>query len=77
MRRRLPRANGRQVLRALERAGFRTVRIRGSHHHLEHENDASRIATVPVHGNQILSLSVMRNIIRTSKLTVEELIELL
>ncbi len=75
MRQRLPRANGRQVIRALERIGFRTVRIRGSHHHMAHEKDPSRMATFPIHGAKILSLSVMRNIIRTSRITVEELTE--
>ena len=46
---RLPRITGREVLRALERAGFNLVRIRGSHHYVEHSADPRRRATVPIH----------------------------
>ena len=77
MRRRLPRVNGRQVRRALERAGFHLVRINGSHHFMEHDTDPTRSATVPIHGSHILSLSVIRNILRTTKLSVTEFIQYL
>jgi predicted RNA binding protein YcfA (HicA-like mRNA interferase family) len=33
---RLPRLRGREVIAALQRAGFAVMRIRGSHHFLRH-----------------------------------------
>ena len=42
---RLPPLTGRDMVRALEKAGFITVRISGSHHRLIHPVDASRAAT--------------------------------
>lgn len=33
---RLPRIRGRDLLKALQRAGFEVVRVRGSHHFLRH-----------------------------------------
>ena len=72
MRQRLPRATGRQALHALARAGFYLVRIRGSHHFMEHTSDPTRNTSVPIHGNRIIPLPVIRNIIRTSGMSVEE-----
>ena len=37
---RLPAASGWQVIRALERVGFVLVRVKGSHHVMEHPVDA-------------------------------------
>lgn len=73
----LPRVTGQEVLRALKRAGFEEVRIRGSHHFLVHPGDHTRWATVPVHSGEVLLPETLSNILKTSKLTVEELIELL
>lgn len=69
---RLPRITGREALRALERAGFNLVRIRGSHHYMEHSTDPTRRATVPIHGNRVINRPVMRSILRTSGLSVGE-----
>lgn len=69
---RLPAATGRQVLRALRKAGFVVDRIVGSHHVLAHPDDPRRAVTIPVHGNHALKPGTLRNIIRQAGLTVEE-----
>ena len=69
---RLPRITGREVLRALERAGFNLVRIRGSHHYVEHNADPTRRATVPIHGNRVIGPPIMRSILRTVQLSAQE-----
>ena len=74
---RLPRVTGRQVVRALERAGFEIVRIIGSHHFLVDEIDPTRRATIPVHAGQMVPLPVMRNILRTARLSIEDFRKLL
>ena len=73
----LPAATGRQVVRALQRAGFSVVRVSGSHHRMVHDDDASRATTVPVHGNKTLKRSTLRGIIRQAGLTVDEFTALL
>jgi predicted RNA binding protein YcfA (HicA-like mRNA interferase family) len=45
--------SGKEMCKALERAGWRLVRIRSSHH-IYHKAGAPRPVPVPVHGNQTL-----------------------
>jgi len=74
---RLPVVNGRQVLRALGKAGFLVDRIVGSHHVLKHPGDIRRTVTVPVHPGKDLKRGTLRSIIRQAGFTVEEFVELL
>jgi predicted RNA binding protein YcfA (HicA-like mRNA interferase family) len=74
---RLPVASGKDVVRALARAGFTVDRIVGSHHVLAHPDDPTRAVTVPVHGNRDLKPGTLRSIIRQTGLTVEQFTDLL
>jgi predicted RNA binding protein YcfA (HicA-like mRNA interferase family) len=49
---RLPRVSGKEVVRALERAGFAVQRVRGSHVFLKHSD--GRVTSVPVHSRETL-----------------------
>ena len=73
----LPVVKGRQLIRALERAGFVVDRIVGSHYILVYPGDASRTVTVPVHGNRDLKPGTLRSIIRQAGFTVDEFRDLL
>ncbi len=73
---RLPRASGREVLRALERGGYQLSHIRGSHHYLRRP-DGRGLVVVPVHGNRTLPVGTVRSILRQAGLTAEEMAELL
>jgi predicted RNA binding protein YcfA (HicA-like mRNA interferase family) len=74
---RLPVVNGRRVIGALTRAGFRVDRIVGSHHVLIFSGDRSRTVTVPVHSGRDLKPGTLRSIVRQAGLTVEEFAALL
>lgn len=74
---RLPRVTGRQMLRALRRTGFVVVRVAGSHHFLSHPEDPTRWATVPVHAGEILPRKVVQAILKSTRLSAEDLKELL
>jgi predicted RNA binding protein YcfA (HicA-like mRNA interferase family) len=52
MSRRLPALTAKQVIRALERAGFFIERSSGSHHLLVHRNDPRHRVTVAFHGSR-------------------------
>jgi predicted RNA binding protein YcfA (HicA-like mRNA interferase family) len=72
----LPVVSGRQVVRALERVGYRVVRQRGSHIRLRDESDPNHLpVTVPDH--RTLKPGLLRQILRDANLTVEEFVALL
>jgi predicted RNA binding protein YcfA (HicA-like mRNA interferase family) len=73
---RLPVVTPRQLLRALERAGFFVHRTSGSHYLLRHRTDPKRAATVPYHAADIKP-GTLRSILKQAGLTLEELIQLL
>jgi predicted RNA binding protein YcfA (HicA-like mRNA interferase family) len=72
---RLPRVAGKEIVRALQKAGFSVDRTRGSHVFLKHPD--GRATAVPVHSGETLGPGLLRAILRDAKLSVEELTELL
>jgi predicted RNA binding protein YcfA (HicA-like mRNA interferase family) len=72
---RLPRAKGREIVRALEKAGFVADRTRGSHVFMKHPD--GRTTVVPVHSGETTGPGLLRSILRDVELSIEELIELL
>lgn len=69
----LPSLKPRQVVAALERAGFYQVRQRGSHLQLKKGN---LLVTVPMHAGD-LKPGTLRSIIRQSRMSVDEFLTLL
>jgi len=76
MNQRLPALKAREVIRALERAGFVISRTSGSHCRLIHSIDPVRKVTVPVHSTD-LKRGTLRSIIAQAGLTVAEFLALL
>jgi len=76
MNERLPALTARQVIRALERAGFAVSRTSGSHCRLIHGTDPTRKVTVPVHRGD-LKRGTLRAIIAQSGMTVSQFLALL
>jgi predicted RNA binding protein YcfA (HicA-like mRNA interferase family) len=76
MNRRLPALGAREVIRALQSAGFVISRTSGSHCRLVHSSDPSRKVTIPMHTGD-LRRGTLRAIISQAGLTVAEFIALL
>lgn len=72
---RAPRLKGKELVRALERAGFAVDRIRGSHLFLKHPD--GRATVVPTHTGEMLGPGLLRAILRDTELSIEDLIDLL
>ena len=72
----LPVVNGRDVVRALTRAGFEVDRIVGSHHVLVHPNDPRRLVTVPVHGGDV-SRGLMKQILKQAGMSEKQFRQLI
>lgn len=71
----LPRLNAQKLIKALQKAGFEVIRIRGSHHFLKHPD--GRCTVIPVHRGETIGPGLMSEILRDCEITPEELTKLL
>ncbi len=72
----LPILSGKEVIKALSKAGFIYVRTRGSHVILNKQNENVKI-TVPVPLHPELAKGTLKSIIKEAGLDLESFIELL
>jgi predicted RNA binding protein YcfA (HicA-like mRNA interferase family) len=73
---RLPPVTARQILAALKRAGFVTIRSKGSHQFLQHRDDPSRRTVIAVHSGDIPPGTVA-DILKQTKISRDEFLKLL
>lgn len=71
----LPTLNGKEVVAALERAGFSVIRTRSSHNFLRHPD--GRTTVVPVHAGETIGPGLMGKILRDCELNREAFASLL
>ena len=63
---------GKEVLRRLQKAGFKIIRIKGSAHYLRHPV-THHLTSVHIHGGQDIPVPLLRKIVLyQAKLTIEE-----
>jgi predicted RNA binding protein YcfA (HicA-like mRNA interferase family) len=74
---RLPALRGDAIVRALRKAGFEVVRIKGSHHIMQHGTDPWRRTVVPVHAGKDVKRGLLHKIIGDTGLTIDEFVALL
>lgn len=70
-----PSVTGAELIKALGKVGFEVVRIKGSHHRVEHPD--GRRSTIPVHGKESLGPGILLKILRDVEMTRDELLPLL
>ena len=70
----LPRPTGKELVKALERAGFIAERVRGSHYFLRHLD--GRATVVPLR-TRTLGLGLLRKILSDCSIKPEQLNDLL
>lgn len=71
----LRRVTGKRLLKALQRAGFEVVRIKGSHHLLRHPD--GRTTVVPVHAGEVIGPGLLNQILKDAELDRDSFSELL
>jgi predicted RNA binding protein YcfA (HicA-like mRNA interferase family) len=72
----LPVISGQQLIRALTRFGYETVRQKGSHVRLRHPSDPQRLpVTVPLHKE--IAFGTLRRVLRDAGITLEQLLGVL
>jgi len=72
---RSPRVTARQIVAALEKAGFGLARQSGSH--MIYKNAAGRRVTVPFHATRTLHPKVLKSIMRDAGISPQNLEKLL
>ena len=70
-----PSLTGKDLLLALKKVGFSLVRVRGSHHFIQHTDGRSTV--VPVHGSETIGPGLISKILRDCELSREQLQKLL
>jgi predicted RNA binding protein YcfA (HicA-like mRNA interferase family) len=73
---RLPSISAREAIRAFEKDGFVEVRKSASHCLLRKPGHPHALS-IPCHGNRDLGKGLLRSLIRTAGLTVEQFVALL
>jgi len=66
----LPILTGLELIKILEKVGFKIIRQKGSHVFLKHQDN--RITIIPVHKGQDIDRSLLRKILRDTKISPEE-----
>jgi predicted RNA binding protein YcfA (HicA-like mRNA interferase family) len=70
-----PGLTGKEILAALKKAGFELLRIKGSHHFLQHPDGRSTV--VPVHSGDTIGPGLLAKILRDCDLNREQFQNLL
>ena len=70
----LPVISGKELIKKLERHGYRATRQKGSHVRLHHNNSCFKPLTVPTH--KTIKPGLLHKIIRDANLTPEEFLNL-
>jgi len=70
-----PRLSGKKLLSILKKAGFEVLRVKGSHHFVQHTDGRSTV--VPVHASEILGPGLLAKILRDCDLNREQFQKLL
>jgi predicted RNA binding protein YcfA (HicA-like mRNA interferase family) len=61
----------RKMVKILLYLGFQEIRTKGSHHFFFNPQ-TKKTATVPIHGNEYLSIGVLKEILRDIELSIKD-----
>ncbi len=67
-----PRLKGKDLISILKRAGFKVIRVKGSHHFLQHSD--GRVTVVPVHSGEVIGPGLLGKILRDIEWNEEDLL---
>ena len=74
---RAPRLTGRQLEKAILRAGWHWHHSRGSHFYYRHPEHLGKQITIPIHAGEIIPQKTLKSILEQANLTLEELAKFL
>jgi len=62
---------GKELISILKGMGFDVIRIKGSHHYLQHEDGRSTV--VPIHSNEDIGVGLLQKILKDLEITKEDI----
>ena len=71
----LPRLTGKEVIAALKKIDFDVIRIRGSHHFVQHPD--GRCTVVPVHSGETLGIGLLNQILKDCQVDRDDFSDLI
>ena len=74
---RIPKLTGKQVEKALVRAGWYLHHSRGSHFYYRHPDYQGKQITLPIHAGEIIPQKTLKSILEQAGLSLEEFRKLL
>ena len=74
---RVPRLTGKQIEKAILRAGWYLHHSRGSHFYYRHPKHPGKQITLPIHAGEIIPQKTLRSILEQADLTPDEFTKLL
>lgn len=66
-----PRFTGKDLIKSLKKLGFVVIRIKGSHHFLQHKD--GRCTTVPVHSKETIGSGLLNRILKDCEIDYKDL----
>jgi len=69
------RVSGRQIVRALQKAGFFVIRVKGSYHFMRHPD--GRGTVVPVHARETIGPGLLSRILKDAEIDTGQIQDLL
>lgn len=67
----LPAPSGRDLITALGKAGFEVIRVKGSHHYVQHSDGRSTV--IPVHAGETIGPGLLIKILKDCELSRDDL----
>jgi predicted RNA binding protein YcfA (HicA-like mRNA interferase family) len=74
---RAPRLTGKQIEKAMQKAGWYVHHSRGSHFYYRHPKKMGKQITIPIHAGQIVPQKTLGYILEQADLTLDDFVELL
>jgi predicted RNA binding protein YcfA (HicA-like mRNA interferase family) len=64
--------SGKELARLLDRQGWQLLRVHGSHHIYGKPGSIVRLS-IPIHGNEVLKIGLLKHLLKMAGLSEEEL----
>jgi predicted RNA binding protein YcfA (HicA-like mRNA interferase family) len=74
---RAPRLTGKQIERAMLKAGWHLHHAKGAHFYYRHYQHPGKQITIPIHAGEIVPQRTLRSILEQADLTMDDFIKLL
>jgi len=74
---RLPRVSGKEIERALFKAGWYLHHSKGSHFYYKHPDRIGVRVDIPMHAGEVLAPKTLKSILEYAGLSIEEFIQLM